>query len=428
MAGKLRHWKEKDGRYWARISIPAELKPFFGNKTQLTEPLGGDKRIAEDNHPAAVARLKAQIKQARAALDTHTPQAEVAPVPSVPPVPPALAAPRRELTQSDFEHAVWDHYTKVIQQDAEKRAAMPTEEEIAEELEKAYKRIEAGEADPSKSIAGFFNYDIDYQLKAGARYHDERLRTKKLEALRAEISSGKTRLVDVAVQEFVDQRKLDVAPGSPQWRDLGQKFMRAEIEALERTRELDQGDFGGAPKDPIVRPPSKVVDEGEPVSFWGLFETYIEKKQKVGKHMDGGANWAVPIRSLIDFVGHDDARRIKHEDLTGWRDFLEAEGKSPKTIRDKYLVAVRAVLRKALKERKLPTNEMADVEQEVPKKVRTRESGFTTREAVRILKASLNYQPKETAHPSHRESTHITAAKRWVPFCALCHQVAPETP
>ncbi|WER10523.1 hypothetical protein PUH89_05965 [Rhodobacter capsulatus] len=44
MAAKRRHWKEKDGRYWARISIPLELKPFFDNKTQLTEPLGGEPR------------------------------------------------------------------------------------------------------------------------------------------------------------------------------------------------------------------------------------------------------------------------------------------------------------------------------------------------------------------------------------------------
>ena len=36
MAAKRRHWKEKDGRYWARISIPLELKPFFDNKTQLS--------------------------------------------------------------------------------------------------------------------------------------------------------------------------------------------------------------------------------------------------------------------------------------------------------------------------------------------------------------------------------------------------------
>ena len=68
MAGKLRFWKEKNGRYWARLSIPAHLRPFFANKTQLTEALGGDRRAAEDKHPAAVARLKDQLRAAQHAL------------------------------------------------------------------------------------------------------------------------------------------------------------------------------------------------------------------------------------------------------------------------------------------------------------------------------------------------------------------------
>lgn len=414
MAAKRRHWKEKDGRYWARISIPLELKPFFDNKTQLTEPLGGDLRIADENHAAAVARLKDKLKAARRMLEAASSGV------AVEPAPVAAVTPRRALTPEDVEQAVWAHYTNTLAQDAAKRAAMPTEQEIADELEKANKRIEAGDADPRKSISGFFNVYSDYELKASMRHFDERLRKGKLKALRAEIATGNTRLVNATVQAFIDRHHIAVARESQEWRDLAQKLMRAEIEALERTCELDAGMFGGTPQDPIVRPPSKPIDEGEPVSLWGLFEAYVEKKQKVGKHMDGGANWAVPIRSLIDFVGHDDARRIKHEDLIGWRDSLEAAGKSPKTIRDKYLVAVRAVLRKAVKERTLPNNEMVDVEQEVPRKIRTRERGYTKREAVRILKASLNYEPRATTHPSHRESAHITAAKRWVPLlCAF---------
>ena len=32
MAAKRRHWKEKDGRFWARIAIPAKLQPYFDPK------------------------------------------------------------------------------------------------------------------------------------------------------------------------------------------------------------------------------------------------------------------------------------------------------------------------------------------------------------------------------------------------------------
>ena len=68
MAAKRRHWKEKTGRFWARIAIPKDLQPCFDGKTQLTEPLGGDLRIADRNHAAAVARLQARIDSARALM------------------------------------------------------------------------------------------------------------------------------------------------------------------------------------------------------------------------------------------------------------------------------------------------------------------------------------------------------------------------
>ena len=416
MAGKLRFWKEKNGRYWARLSIPAHLRPFFANKTQLTEALGGDRRAAEDKHPAAVARLKDQLRAAQHALTGAAASSDELP-PRKDEAPPA---PLRELTPQDLESAVWTHYEKMLAQDESKRAGMPSEAEIALALEEATKQIMAGDADPNKSIAGCFNVFTDYELKIGARHFDRDLRTRRLKALRAEFGAGSTRLVDGTVQDFVIGQNLAVRHGTQGWRDLAQRFMRAEIEALERTLELDQAIFDGTPKDPIVRRPAKAVETAQPVSLWGLFERYVEKKQLVGKHQDGGATWALPIRSLIKHVGHDDARRIKHEDLLGWRDALLAAGKSPKTIRDKYLAAARAVLVNAVKERLLPSNEMADVQQETAKKVRSRERGFTTAEAVRILTVSLNYHPAETTHPSHRESAHITSAKRWVPLlCAF---------
>ena len=214
MAAKRRHWKEKNGRYWARIAIPAELKPFFDNKTQLTEPLGGDLRIADEHHPAAIARLKEKIRAARRMLEPANADVAEKPVPAV------NETRSRPMTPEDIEQAVWAHYTSKLEEDAAKRAAMPSEQELAEELEKASRRIEAGDADPSKSISGFCNSYTDYELKAGARYFDERLRTRELEALRAEINTGSTRMVSAAVQEFVDCSNLNVVAHSQEWRDL----------------------------------------------------------------------------------------------------------------------------------------------------------------------------------------------------------------
>ncbi len=123
---------------------------------------------------------------------------------------------------------------------------------------------------------------------------------------------------------------------------------------------------------------------------------------------------------MTKFLGHDDAHRITQSDLLRWRDALLAEGLSPKTVADKYLAAVRAVLTWAVTNLRLPTNAMEKVRQRAPKKVKSREKGFTTPEALRILTASLNYKPAESSNPSNRESSHITATKRWVPLlCAF---------
>jgi hypothetical protein len=67
MAGKIRHFLEPDGRYYARLIIPKELRPFLDNKTELRTPLGGDYRAAVRIHASAVAGLQHKIAMAEQA-------------------------------------------------------------------------------------------------------------------------------------------------------------------------------------------------------------------------------------------------------------------------------------------------------------------------------------------------------------------------
>lgn len=414
MAAKRRHWKEKGGRFWARIAIPIALRSFFNNKTELTEPLGGDLRIADRSHAAAVARLQAQLDGARRSLanPAHTDRGATAPAAPDTPEPKERL---RTLTDADVEDAVWGAYTSILAADAAKRASMPTPRDIDEEREKVFARVAKGEVDVN-SPASVFNLYTDFELKAAARMHDANLRARRLAALRQGFATGETRFVNDTVAQFVRTNLLAIESGSPEWQDLAEKFMRAQIQALERTIQMDNGVFDGTPTDPLVRPPTKAKS----VSIQGLFRDYISHAQTIGNHLDGGKTWKPPIDSLTKFLGHDDAHRITQSDLLRWRDALLAEGLSPKTVADKYLAAVRAVLTWAVTNLRLPTNPMEKVRQRAPKKVKSREKGFTTPEALRILKASLNYKPAETSNPSNRESAHITAAKRWVPLlCAF---------
>lgn len=382
MAAKRRHWKEKDGRLWARLSIPNELRPWFGNKTQLTEPLGGDRRIADRNHSAAVARLQDKLAEARAA------RSETPPVPSP---PPSL----RNVTTDDQSHAAWHHYQGTLAGLEEKRSRMPTSAEIDAEHELLMQRIESGEADPARGIASIFNLYTDYELKAGARHFDKALRVKRLEALRRALPLADYRLVEYTVRQHAQIYQLNAAPGTEGYDKLAQALMRAEIEALRRTIEYDDGDAGGQPTDPLVRPPQAKAEPIAPVSLKTLFEDYVQSRQAVGYHLDGGANWGSPVESLIKHLGHSDARRITRLDLLAWRDSLIKSGLSAKTVSDKHLAAIRAVLTWGYDNARLPTNEAEKVKQDVPKRIRSREAGFTDAEAVEILKTSLAYMPSQ---------------------------------
>jgi len=61
MAGKVRHLLNRGGRYDARLVVPAALRPFLNNKSELRMPLGADRRAALQKLPAAVLSLRLQI-------------------------------------------------------------------------------------------------------------------------------------------------------------------------------------------------------------------------------------------------------------------------------------------------------------------------------------------------------------------------------
>lgn len=407
MAARRRHWKEKDGRFWARIAIPATLRSYFGGKTQLAEALGGDRRQADRIHPAAVARLQEQIEKARRMQQRL-------------PTTTALGPVKRPISAEYIKSAIWEHHLSLLAGDELKRAQMPTFEDMTAEYERIWSKIDSGEIGIGVDAIGVINSQTEYELMLGAAGFYQRLNSKRLAALKSALSVGDPRFVAQIASDYIEKHQLSVAPGSVEWRELTNGFMRAEIAALERMLERDEGNFAGSVADPLIQPPAPSEAPVAPVPIMSLFEEYIASRQAIGKHKDDGRNWTYPVKHLIGFLQHDDARKVTRRNLLDWRDALIASGMSPKTVADKYLAAVRAVLRWAHENERLPTNEAATVKQQTPRKVSTRERGYTTAEAVKILKATIGYEPAQVANPANRESAHIAAAKRWVPLlCAF---------
>ncbi len=116
------------------------------------------------------------------------------------------------------------------------------------------------------------------------------------------------------------------------------------------------------------------------------------------------------LKKFAEFLGHDDARRVTKDDVRRWRDGLIETGLSPKTITDKYLSAVRAVLAHGHKEFSLPFNAASGLaDNRAGKDPERRE--WTEVEAVQILKATFGGSSKALSGPHRR-------AVFWMPWIA----------
>lgn len=361
MAGKLRHWKEKDGRFYARVAVPAHLRALLG-KSELISPLGGDRRAAVRQHPAAVSLLQHQITQAQAKHDRAT----------------GLRSSPALFPMTPEQMAVLS-YRDRLEQDTEARRRSPVWSNVAVDPEFA-ETLRRG-------VAGALRDD---QLQELVGHRIERFRTL-----------GNT----------------DAEVGSPEWRNLAIMLCASEYEALSRVVERDEGDFAGQPSNPVLIDADK--QDADPVSLSKLWGDYISARTSAGFMKDGGRRMQPVKASLRKFLGHNDARQVTKKNLLDWRDRLLTT-LSAKTVSDMYLSAVRSLFQWAHDNERLPENVAASVKQPKPKRQRAREAGYTDAEALTVLKASRSYEPKADEYGRIREKPESVNAKRWVPLiCAF---------
>lgn len=152
----------------------------------------------------------------------------------------------------------------------------------------------------------------------------------------------------------------------------------------------------------------------EPLPILEMFDAYAKEQRLAPTTV---YEWRTNINALVTFLGHDDARRLCLDDLDRWRDTLligitkRGTIRTPTTVKDKYFAALRATLNWAVEKRKLTENLALQVVVRVPKKVKLRESNFTTVETLTILAATLRSSEEVI-------SEYISLARRWVPW--LC--------
>lgn len=361
MAGKTRHLKEKNGRFYARIAVPAALRSAIG-KSELVTPLGGDRRAALRLLPEAAAALLRRLDEAR-------PEGAV-----------AAKLPREDVVRSlSIEQLAIKSYKDRLRQDSMLRE--------------------------SSGGAGVpINTDYAALLRDGMA---GRLTVEALDEL-----------VGHRIQGFRDRGDTDVQHGSDAWRRLAMGICASEYEALERAFERDEGNFDGKPRHPILQ----FLDEPDPIApvdLMDLWDQYVAARQKEGSMLDGGRRQILAVKSLISFTKKSNANDLTKNDIHVWQEDL-LKTLSARTIAKVYLPTIRSLFAWAVKKDKMEMNPAADASQRAPKVVRNRESGYTTPEALLQLNACLAYQPKLSPLGRPLENIKATATKRWVPLlCAF---------
>jgi integrase len=366
MTGRAAHIVERKGRFYARVVVPADLREAIG-KWELRAPLGASRSEAAKKSHAVLADFHRQIEAARAGLVKRADERRVAP-------------PRLDILT--FDQIAHLHYRERLEFDDELRNS------------------------DHRHAAGFVDEQLIDALKRAV------IGTATDGDLRATVGTVMTRfaLRGHHVEEF----------GTTGWRTLARTVAQAELEALRRVSERDEGDFTGRTEvAALAGDITSVRSSGKAVTFSSLLDGYLAELAASGKGKEAERRWRPVFKHLAEHLGHEDATRVTAEDIVAWKEKLLASH-APKTIKDVYLAALKTVVKWGVTNRKIATNIAADVTIRVPKQIVTREKGFNDDEAVAVLKAASEHQPRPSSNPRTREGAKLSAAKKWVPWlCAL---------
>ena len=156
----------------------------------------------------------------------------------------------KQLTEAELQDAIWQRYLQLVTADEKFRLSLPTEDD----LKQIWAHLEA-------EFGGVWDTGAFRVMEAiqSEFLQNQRARAARLAKVKVEASRGETQAVADVVRRIVEERRLDLDPGSGEYRKFAHSIQRAEIEALARAAERDLGDWTGQPKDKIVQPPTAIA-------------------------------------------------------------------------------------------------------------------------------------------------------------------------
>lgn len=157
--------------------------------------------------------------------------------------------------------------------------------------------------------------------------------------------------------------------------------------------------------------PAKPLPQGSQ-TITGLVAGWWREAKAAGRAVSTHEAYERVAQQLSEFLGHDDARAVTEDDILAFKDHRLSQGVSLKTIGGGDISGIRQLFAWGINNRKVSHNPALGVKVAKVKKKRTRDPGFSDKEAVAIL--SHAYHHRRTG----KDSAHLFNARRWVPW--LC--------
>jgi integrase len=232
---------------------------------------------------------------------------------------------RREPTDADLQGAVWNHYRAELEHDRQERLSMPTQARIDAAKGQLAVDIATGKVPWSDDPLTQLDSSLDVLAVKDRAALAREFRAKRTAILRKHLASGETSYVEWKADDVIARDGLLIERDSPAYRDLCQRLQRAELEALERAAERDQGDWTGSPKDRLVRPPLHVVSDKIAAPGEAVMELYdrFQRDKPGAVTADTWKQNRGIVQRFAEFLGDDaSARCITRKAVRDWKNEL----------------------------------------------------------------------------------------------------------
>lgn len=334
----------KRGRmYWIRAKVPSDLKAYFAPKTEIIYSLKtSDPREALEKVRIESVKIDQEFGLARRKLNADL---------------------RTSLSDHEIERLAAIYFHTLMEEDEELRM------EGAGEA-----KLYAGITKQLAASGGWFTFE-DHELRSDyglsdREFHklDETLDMIEPE-LRTALARGDVSVVQDAVVQLLNDNGIRLASNSPAYRKLSFAVLKASLKALEGKKRRQQGDPVDTPAAPAPfltvvsstadddNPPLSVIfdrwkaERKPPAKTVSDFGTYVRRFREINgdvpiKHINAGHVRAFKAAMLA----MPKALKKQHQDMTvpqilvAFKDDTTTPRLSPRTVKDKALGAISAIL------------------------------------------------------------------------------------